>query len=214
MPRIVQAGEVRDHESLRAIGLAPAAIAEGISRSYDVLDTIDSRLLERGFPRLASLLELVNLSAVVGNLLRWGIARASDGRFRPNRPHAYPDLIASAEGCSDIEIKVALETNKPKGHLAKPGPHLTCRYVLGREDGAFTVGKPNRGDVVWIWEIRVGSLGTEHFNLSNTPGDSGKTATINTAGMTQLELVYCNLGCCPYAPKGRLYKGYRSLFEK
>ena len=47
-----------------------------------------------------------------------------------------------------------------------------------------------RGDVVWIWEVRFGHLSVKHFNVSNTAGDSGKTAVVNKAGMEQLEVVY------------------------
>ena len=81
-------------------------------------------------------------------------------------------------GVSQLEIKMALEDNKPKGHLAKPGFYLTCRYVLADTSGNFVRGVAQRGAVVWIWELRAGLLGMEHFNLSNTPGDSGKTEII------------------------------------
>jgi hypothetical protein len=43
---------------------------------------------------------------------------------------------------------------------------------------------------VWFWEVRFGRLRQEHFNVSNTAGDSGKTAVVNQAGMEQLQIVY------------------------
>lgn len=188
--------------SLIAFGLKPQHITGAIDYVYQVLDRIDVTLLEAGSDRLSKLLELANLSAIVGNLFRGGVTRASDGAFRPNGPHKYPDLLGIGKGCRDIEIKVSLEGNKPKGHLVKPGPHLTVRYVLGSADGAYIRGKENRGDVVWIWEVRVGALGPDHFSCSNTEGDSGKTAVINAKGMEALDLIYCDIVHSPLSSKG------------
>lgn len=94
----------------------------------------------------------------------------------------------------------------PAPRMGKPGPHLTLRYVLGDEKGTYSLGKDKRGDVAWIWEVRVGRLELEHFKLSNTPGDSGKTAVISAAGLAQLPLVYLDLDRCPCSPRGKMYK--------
>jgi hypothetical protein len=187
-------------------GLKPGVIPEAIDYVYEVLDRIDATLIDAGSDRLSQLVELANLSAIVGNLFRAGITRASKGAFKANRPHTYPDLLGVREGCRDIEIKVALENNKPKGHLVKPGPHITIRYVLTNADGTFVRGKSNRGNVVGIWEIRVGALTKKHFGFSNTKGDSGKTAVINAKGMEALALVFCDLKFSPLSPKGRAYQ--------
>lgn len=148
---------------------------------------------------MAELVELANLSAIIGNIFRTGIVRVSNDRFKSNLPHTYPDLLANHPSATDFEIKVALEGNKPKGHLVKPGPHLTVRYVLAQENGTYTRGKENRGNIPWIWEIRIGELRDEHFNFSNTEGDSGKTAVINAAGMNALTVVYFDAQRCPLA---------------
>lgn len=192
--------------AIEALGLSSTVIRSAVSYVYETLDGIDGKLLEASEQRLAELLELANLSAIVGNLFRAGIVRASDGAFAANAPHTYPDLIGRAPGCSDIEIKVALEDNSPKGHLVKAGPHVILRYVLGDARGGFTPGKQHRGGVAWIWDIRAGWLKEEHFNISNTAGDSGKTAVINAAGMSALEPVYCDLDRSPLPRKGRLYR--------
>jgi len=130
-----------------------------------------------------------------------------------NGPHKFPDLLSKAPNTEDVEIKIALEDNSPKGHLAKEGYYLTCRYVLGDIDGTYTRGKENRGNVAWIWEIRFGWLDLEDFNLSNTPGDSGKTAVIKGAAHERLSLVYCDLDYFPYpkTSRARKYKDYYRL---
>ena len=198
-------GAVIHHDVLVELGLSTTVIREAIQYTHQVLDLLDTSLIEASGDRLALLIELANLSAIVGNLFRSGVARASDGAFKSNSPHTFPDLVAATPGGLDIEIKVALEKNNPKGHLIKPGPHLTVRYVLANENGEYKRGNSNRGDVPWIWEVRVGILETTHFNFSNTVGDSGKTAVINALGMTTLAPVFVDLTKCPYPANGLIY---------
>ena len=185
--------------------LSTTVIREAIQSTHRVLDLIDKSLVEASGDRLTSLIELANLSAIVGNLFRSGVAKASGGAFTANNPHTFPDLLAVDPDGLDIEIKVALETNNPKGHLVKPGPHITVRYVLANEEGQYRRGSSNRGDVPWIWEVRVGMLEEAHFNFSNTEGDSGKTAVINALGMTTLVPVFIDLAKCPYSANGQTY---------
>ena len=207
-------GLVVDAASLRDVGLTVDIIRAAIEYTHDVLDRIDHTLIAAESERLARLLELANLSAIVGNLFRGGVAIASDGTFKANRPHTFPDLLATARGTRDIEIKVALEANKPKGHLIKPGPHLTIRYVLADDQGTFLRGRESRGDVVWIWEVRLGDLEETHFNFSNTEGDSGKTAVINAQGTDCLSPVFLDMTRCPHGPNGPTVRKLRQLLRK
>jgi len=179
----------------------------------DTLDVIDTSLLSRGSERLAEMVELANLSSMIGNLLRTGVAQASNGLFHANGPHKHPDLLHQSDATLNVEIKVALEDNQPKGHLAKPGWHLTCHYVLCTPDGAFRCGVENRGCTAWIWLLRFGSLRAEHFNISNTPGDSGKTAVVNAEGMRYLQPVYFAPTLCPLPTSARAKKS-RAIFEQ
>ena len=105
---------------------------------------------------------------------------------------------------------MALEKNKPKGHLPKEGYYLTCRYVLADEFGNYRQGRENRGTVVWIWEIRFGYLLESHFNSSNTEGDSGKTAVINSQGMNELKVVYFDKNRLPFKSYSKI-KEYQNL---
>ena len=198
-------GAVIHQDILMELGLSTTVVREAIQHTHQVLDLLDSVLVEANGERLASMIELANLSAIVGNLFRSGIAKASGGAFTANSPHTFPDLLAVEPGGLDIEIKVALENNNPKGHLVKPGPHITVRYVLANEKGQYKRGHSNRGDVPWIWEVRVGMLEDAHFNFSNTEGDSGKTAVINALGMTTLVPVFVDLAKCPYSANGPIY---------
>jgi hypothetical protein len=185
-------------------GLTVPILSSALEEIYKVLDLIDDELLDNDSDRLSRLVELANLSSIIGNLFAAGVVRASDGVFdRPATGHKYQDLRTTglSPTADDIEIKVALESNTPKGHLAKAGPYLTCRYVLGDANGEYRSAK--RGDVVWVWELRYGHLSPAHFNLSNTPGDSGKTAVVNRSGMELLKVVYFDAKRCPYGPKSR-----------
>lgn len=212
MSRLANPSGLLERPVLGELGLTLETIGEAITYAHKILDGIDEKLLSADSERLSGLVELANLSAIVGNLFRGGIVKASAGRFVSNTPHTYPDLLGVGSGCKDIEIKVALETNKPKGHLIKPGPHITVRYVLGEADGGFRLGKDHRGGVVWIWEVRVGNLLNDHFGVSNTEGDSGKTAVINAAGMAALDVVYYDIGRSPLPRGGGAFKEMAALF--
>ena len=204
-------GAIMQQSLLKRFGLDAATLRGAIEYTHRVLDRIDGTLLDADGDRLASLVELANLSAIVGNLFRSGVSKNSRGAFTANRPHTFPDLLAVQPGFSDIEIKVALEANHPKGHLVKPGPHITVRYVLANERGEYRKTKSDRGVVVWIWEVRVGVLSDNHFNFSNTAGDSGKTAVINTSGMNALTPIFLDMDRCPYSPRGPIFRNLEGL---
>lgn len=197
-PRVVPADASRGVDTVREFTNQGAAwISKAIEATYRTLDRIDEQLINTDSPPLAEIVELANLSTILGNLLRSALAQASNGRYVSNEPHTYPDLVSPSGGGDGLEIKIALETNKPKGHLPKPGPHLTCRYVLADRAGNFTRSK--RGNVVWIWEVRLGTLSVEDFVLSNTASDSGKTAVIKTHALDRLACVYFDGRFLPYA---------------
>jgi len=207
-------GEYVGGTEANQLKLTEDIIRDSVVYVHDVLDSLDQTLVLKKEPRMSELLELANLSAVVGNLFRGGIANCSDGLFVANGPHKYPDLLSNSPEVDDVEIKVALENNNPKGHLVKPGPHIAVRYVLGSPDGEFARGKDNRGNTVWIWEVRCGILEEHHFNVSNTAGDSGKTAVLNKEGMATLRPVYFDRTRCPLSPRGSLYRSYNYFTEQ
>jgi len=200
-----------NQDVLRNAGLSLDMVHGGIEYSYHILDMIDKTLLESGAFRLSQMMELANLSTFIGNLFASGVANASSGALERNGPHKYPDLLSRDALTPDVEIKIALENNRPKGHLAKPGYYLTCRYVLGSKHGDVDIHR--RGDVVWIWEVRFGLLGESDFNKSSTEGDSGKTAVVNKEGMKKLVVVYCDLDRMPFPSKSRLAQEYRALYR-
>lgn len=187
----------RNTDALNAIGLTPEMLCHTIYHTYTIIDSIDSRLLEGGLERLGGgTVELANLSSIVGNLLGAGVALYSGGQFIRNGSHKFPDILSTnSDFASGIEIKVALETNVPKGHLAKSGTYLTFRYVLVTTSG---FNRSCRGDIVSIWEARCGRLLESDFSLSNTVGDSGKTAVIKSDALRSMKLVYFDQALCPY----------------
>lgn len=197
-------GKFIETSKMKDAGFGFDILKKSLNYTYHILDEIDSKLLSVGADRLSQIVELANLSSMVGNLLGAGIATNSDNQFIRNGPHKFPDILSNSNNTKDIEIKISLEKNNPKGHLAKEGYYLTCRYVLISSDGNYSLEE--RGDIVEIWEARFGYLKDEHFNISNTPGDSGKTAVINQEGMKELEVVYINMKYCPYSKTSRTYK--------
>lgn len=207
--RDVKPEHIRNERNLlAATGLNGQAIVGAIESTYNTLDIIDEQLVARDSPPMAGLVELANLSSMLGNLLGAGLAESSNGLYKRNAPHTYPDLIPLKPEAVDLELKVALETNSPKGHLPKPGTYITFRYVLCGDDGKFVRGKDNRGNTAWIWEVRVGQLAIEDFSISNTAGDSGKTAVVKTSSFNNMSLVYFVPELLPYSSRQNVYPGF------
>jgi hypothetical protein len=205
-PRLlVSAGWQTDGLKGLSGGLTKQLLDEGVKGMYRTLDIIDEKLLESGSARLSGIIELANLSSIIGNLLAGVITEKSEKVFSRAGPHKYQDLRAGSAKAQNIEIKVALETNAPKGHLAKEGKYLTARYVLCDTEGKYT--SKTRGAVPYIWEMRFGALKIMHFNISNTAGDSGKTAVVNSEGLRQLRIVYFDRDRCPYGARSAYLKG-------
>jgi transcriptional regulator with XRE-family HTH domain len=189
-------------------GLEGKSLIAAIKATYTTLDTIDAELIKNGVSPIAELVELANLSSMVGNLLGAGLAEHSDGLYIRNKPHTFPDLLPQETRGKNLELKVALETNRPKGHLAKAGHYITFRYVLADPRGTYARGKATRGNTVWIWEVKVGHLNEDDFDLSNTAGDSGKTAVIKTASFKKMPLVYFDPTLCPHPLKDDKYPAH------
>jgi transcriptional regulator with XRE-family HTH domain len=189
-------------------GLSASALSDAIHACYHTLDMIDGQLVSRGSPPIGKLVELANLSSMVGNLVGGAIAEYSGGLYERNKPHHYPDLLPLNASAKNLELKMALETNRPKGHLPKPGHYITFRYVLGDKLGNYTRGKEARGDTVWIWEVKVGTVQEADFDISNTAGDSGKTAVIKSAVFNSMKLVYFDKRYCPHPMKNGTYPGF------
>lgn len=208
--RTPKATHLRNMNAFRKItGMTGRHLLGAISSCYQTLDLIDEQLTQKGSPPIARLVELANLSSMVGNMIGGGLADHSNGLYKRNKPHTYPDLLPIGEGAVDLELKVALETNKPKGHLPKAGTYITFRYVLGAKSGEYTKGKDQRGDTVWIWEVKVGELIENNFSCSNTEGDSGKTAVIKTDIYNKMDLVYYVPDLLPYRRgENDIYPGF------
>lgn len=199
-PRRLPASVSMNADKLRELtGLDVEAVRSAVEYTYDTLDLIDAELVARGSEPISGLVELANLSSMIGNLVGAGVAEASHGLYERNRPHAFPDLVPQRPDLPDLEVKTALESNSPKGHLPKEGVYLTFRYGLGGPNGEYQRGKENRGRTAWIWEVRVGYLGIDDFSISNTDGDSGKTAVIRSEPFKAMPVVLFDPRFFPYA---------------
>lgn len=190
------------------MGLEAKLLIAGLTRAYRTLDAIDDTLETMSKLRLANIVELANLSSIIGNIIAQGIVVESKGIFDRAGPHKYQDLRGGRKGIPNIEIKMALDTNKPKGHLPKEGHYLACRYVLCNASGGYMRGKENRGILPRIWELRGGELLEQHFSISNTAGDSGKTAVVTKEGMQRLKSLYFDPELCPFANVLRYREDY------
>ena len=206
--RLPSQSNIRNADKLfQVTGLKPEMLLMAIQEAYSTIDLIDAELTTKGLVPISKLVELANLSSMLGNIIGGTIAEASDNLYERNKPNHYPGLLQldPAKGADDLELKMAREKNRPKGHLPKAGTYISFRYILGNKDGSYTKGKENRGDTVWIWEVKIGEIKEEDFDLGNTEGDSGKTAVIKTKVFNEMPLVYFDEKYCPYAVKDGKY---------
>ena len=81
-------GNVFEHPSLKQYGLSSSIIREAVHYTHKVLDTIDDTLLSSDGNRLATMIELANFSAIIGNLFRAGVRQDIERRFQ-SEPTAY-----------------------------------------------------------------------------------------------------------------------------
>jgi len=170
-----------------------------VDKSLTQIEMFDSMMKESAGESLVSMMEMANISSMFGNFLAMNISQGEG--YIKNAPHTFPDLLASdAKRINDIEIKVSLEKNLPKGHLPKAGQYLIVRYSLVDESGVL---RQDRGEHMGIYEIRFGNLEIEDFNLSSTANDSGKTATIKTSSLKKMGLLYFNPLLDPSNFKGK-----------
>ena len=65
-------------------GLSWEMVWYGVEYVYNTMDRLDATLIEADSPRIAELVELANLSSMLGNLLATGIVKASGGVFTRN----------------------------------------------------------------------------------------------------------------------------------
>tara|TARA_B110000879_G_C11161062_1_gene509087 strand:- start:1745 stop:2386 length:642 start_codon:yes stop_codon:yes gene_type:complete len=211
--RVANEHQVFNDDVLTTFGIEKRTLVSSVNHVYNLFDSVDTTLIANGGVPLGELVELANLSAIVGNVFRSGLIKHSSGLFVENLPHTFPDLLSTKQGVPSLEIKVCLEQNNPKGHLVKPGPHMILRYVLAQKNGQYKLGKENRGVVPYFWEIKLGFLTESHFNVSNTVGDSGKTAVINKDGLENLSTVFFDKRMFPYSRVGSTFKRYSGLFS-
>lgn len=204
---------IRNEKALERVGLNANVLLSAIEHCYDTLDLLDTQLVNNGTDKMSNLVEYANLSSIVGNILGAGLAEHSNGVFIRNKPHTYPDLIREDGNGEGLEIKVALEKNSPKGHLPKEGYYITFRYVLTDSDGQLIIsdnGKLLRGDTVTIWEVKCDYLNYDDFSVSNTDGDSGKTAPFKRTAQNKMKLVYFDPNNSPfiYSDSLKNYPGF------
>lgn len=184
---LTESNLIKDRELYSDSNLNSATIFKAGNYALKKLNDIDMILKEDGGRGIAEMVELANLSSMLGNFMAVGIEKFNKN-FKKNEPHTYPDLLGKGS-VKDIEIKVSLEKYKPKGHLPKVGKYLILRYVLLDEN--FKLSE-KRGSNIDIYEILLGDLTEADFNISSTENDSGKTASIKSSSLLNMGRVYHN----------------------
>ena len=174
--------------------LTSGMVADAIVFAYRRLDLIDTQMRGAGSRPLGSLVDAVDLTATLADLLTAGIARASSGRYVQNGREQAPGLLPLHQGLPEVEVTAALETALPPRGPRGAGAYLVFRYVLTERDGSYRRGKEARGDTITVWEARFGELREEDFRS----GPRG-SARLTRNALEAMELVYYDPALLPYA---------------
>jgi transcriptional regulator with XRE-family HTH domain len=179
-------------------GLTGGTVVRAVEIAYRKLDLIDEQMRASGSRPIAGLVDLPDLTELVGDVLGAGLARASNGLYVQNGSEHSPPLQPLQHGLPELQLAAALETDRPAGPTETAGTCLVFRYVLADRSGAFTRGQDSRGDTVAVWEIRFGALGQEDFHVTGTRAGA-RTARLRRDALDRMELVYYDTALLPYA---------------
>jgi transcriptional regulator with XRE-family HTH domain len=185
-----------------ATGLTAATVARAVEVAYRKLDLIDEQMRASGSRPIVALIDLPELSSLMGNLLSAAVARASNGLYVQNGPDHSPNLLPVRQGLPELEVATALETERPTGAARNAGLHLVLRYVLADRSGAYTRGEDSRGDTVAVWEIRFGDLTEADYTGS---ARANGRARLKKEALDRMELVYYDPALLPYARATGVY---------
>lgn len=186
-----------------ATALTGDTIRRAIDAAYHKLDLIDEQLRDAGSPPLVELVGLHHHSSLLGDVLGCGVARASDGLYVHNGPRHHPDLLPLRHGLPELELKAALETNRPVSGPTIAGTYLVFRFVLVDRKTGYTRGADSRGDTVAVWEAKFGELSEDDFHASRA--DTGKSRVLRKDALDRMEHVYYNPDFLPYAKPTGIY---------
>lgn len=183
--------------------LTGETIRRAINAAYHKLDLIDEQMRESGSPLLVELVGLQHLSALLGSVLGSGVARASNGLYMQNGPRQHPDLLPLRHGLPEVEVRAALETNRPVSGPTIAGIYLVFRFVLVDRKTGYTRGVDSRGDTVAVWEAKFGELSDDDFHASKA--NTGKSPVLRKDALDRMESVYYNPDFLPYAKPTGIY---------
>ena len=200
----VPRGRWIDAPCLRYMGCHLSVLRAAVLHVHMSLARLDQVLWSSSSLTLCQTVERATVSALIGNIFRAGIVKASSRDFYENSPYRHPDLLSRRSGCKNIEIKVACGRNNPKAHSICPGFFLFLRYAVLESERYTSTSDESRGSRAWIWALRAGFLNPRHFKIYMMKNGAPSVVCVNKSGVNALQPIFLNPQRCPYAVGSRL----------
>ena len=155
MPRACNEKYLAHQPSLDKFGLSVDVIGRSVTYVYEILDSIDGKLIEAGGERLSELVELANLSAIIGNLYRGGADSARVREFKHRLAEATDQLLINErQVAEDARVSWnAIQTARQSVEILKRevDANLSTRDVYNQQ---FDIG-PKSSE---LYEQKVGEF--------------------------------------------------------
>lgn len=160
---------------------------------YDLLHDINTRLVERGYPRLEELLDSAGFSGLISRAVCDGLAKHSRELDINKYPGGYPDLLPRGVYVQDrvqhgdrggLEVKASRFAASWQSHSPRAGWFCVVQFTIDTDRD-----KPVRGrDPTTVAAIMVAELDEEDWSWA--PAGEGKkrtgTASIVPSGRAKL----------------------------
>lgn len=160
--------------------LSVAHVAEAMRRVYDLLHTVNTALVERGYGRLEDMLLGNTFAGILSELVVQSLALAAPNLTINTLVGGFPDLLptglypgnAVLKGHEGIEVKASRQSGGWQGHNPEKGWYMIFRYVIDSDTVPVTGRRPTE-----FVEVLAAELEEEDWSSSGRGAGSRRTPT-------------------------------------
>lgn len=194
-------------------GLVVDQVAEAMRRVYDLLHTVNTALVERGYGRLEDILLGNTFAGILSELVVQSLALSTPDLTANTLVGGFPDLLptgmypdnAVLQGREGIEVKSSKQPSGWQGHNPEKGWYMIFRYVIDTD----TVPLADRRPTEFV-EVLAAELEKDDWSSSGRRAGSRRTPTASIRAIGTYKLrsnpVYVHPG---YLIAPRLPRGYK-----
>jgi len=186
-------------------------VADAMRRVYDLLHTINTALVERGYSRLEDMLLGNTFAGILSELVVQSLALSTPDLAVNTLVGGFPDLLptgmypdnAVLRGREGIEVKSSKQPSGWQGHNPEEGWYMIFRYVIDTDTVPLTDRQPTE-----FVEVLAAKLEEDDWSSSGRRAGSRRTPTASIRAIGTYKLrsnrVYVHPGhfIAPRLPRG------------